>query len=124
MRENLQEEEENILKIQEENVNQFYRKREEPKTINTGTFVAIQKIQYGSDIGKKMFRPCKVTIVTSKNRYDVMKGGQHDGERTMATSSSTEYMKLWLINIVCYVMHRIIIVVSFLKNIVRKVKPS
>lgn len=32
MRENMKEEEDNILKIQEENVKLFYRKREEPKT--------------------------------------------------------------------------------------------
>lgn len=95
-RDNMREEaKNNILKIQQENRQQFDRKRKKPRLYQINDMVAIQRTQFGSGLKlrPKFFGPYKVTAVKGNDRYGVAKIGQHEGPN--CTSSAADHMKPW-----------------------------
>ncbi|GBL63510.1 hypothetical protein AVEN_141772-1 [Araneus ventricosus] len=86
----------NILKIQEEN-RRSYNKRKAAYQYKVEDFiVAIQPTQFGTGLKlrPKFFGPYKVVIVKLKDRYDLKKVGQHEGQNI--TSTAADHMKMWV----------------------------
>jgi hypothetical protein len=89
----------NILKLQEENKQQFDRKRKKPNVYKLNDLVAIQRTQYGAGLKlrQRFHGPYRITKVQPKDRYDVEKIGHHEGP--IKTSTAADYMKPWTGNI-------------------------
>jgi len=86
---------ENIVKLQEENRKAFNRNRKPAMKYKIADLVAIQSTQLGGGLKLrgKFLGPYEVTKVKRKDRYDVVKIGQHEGPNN--TSTSADLMKPW-----------------------------
>lgn len=84
-----------ILKVQEENMKNYNKKRKESHKYKEGDMVAIRRTQYGTNMKLKALYlgPYTVTKVKGKDRYDVERVGRVEGPRK--TSSCADFMKPW-----------------------------
>lgn len=84
-----------IMRVQEENVKVFNRKRKQPNPYRKGELVAVKRTQFtnGNKFANKFLGPYRVTSVMPNDRYQVMKEGHHEGPAK--TSTAAEYMKPW-----------------------------
>ncbi|GFT82416.1 transposon Tf2-9 polyprotein [Trichonephila clavipes] len=85
----------NILMMQEENCQNFNKKRKKVYQYEIGDIVAIQRTQFGTalKLRPKFFGPYEVVKVKPKDRYDVRKIGLNEGPNT--TSTAGDHMKMW-----------------------------
>jgi hypothetical protein len=84
-----------ILKIQQENKNQYNKKRKAAHAYNIDDLVAIQRTQFGTGLKlkQKYFGPYKIIKITGIDRYEVQKIGGEEGPRV--TTTSADNMKPW-----------------------------
>lgn len=85
-----------ILRVQEENLNSFNKKRKPANSYRVGDLVAVKRTQFvnGNKFASKFLGPYRIVKVKDNERYDVMKEGRHEGPNR--TSTSAEYMKKWV----------------------------
>lgn len=86
---------ENILKIQEENRQNYNRRRKTPHNYKIGDLVAIARTQFGTGLKlrPRFYGPYVVKNVKEHDRYEVEKIGVHDGPNL--TSTAADHMKIW-----------------------------
>ncbi|GFX79412.1 hypothetical protein TNCV_1715621 [Trichonephila clavipes] len=79
----------NIETLQSENRKTYNRRRKKASLYKEGDLVAIQRTQFGAGLKlrPKFLGPYKVTKVNSKDRYEVQKVGQHEGQNSTTTSA-------------------------------------
>lgn len=85
-----------ILKIQEENMKSFNKRRKRSSTYQPGTVVAIKRTQFGvgMKLKPKFLGPYRVVRIKGNDRYDVEKMDTcTEGPRS--TSTSADFMKIW-----------------------------
>lgn len=84
-----------ILKMQEENKQNFNRRRKPAREYDVGDIVAIKKTQLGPGLKtkRKYLGPYRVTKAKRNDTYDVAREGVHEGPRQ--TTTCAEYMKPW-----------------------------
>ncbi|GFW32278.1 hypothetical protein TNCV_674371 [Trichonephila clavipes] len=82
-------EKKNIETLQSENRKTYNRRRKKASLYKEGDLVAIQRTQFGAGLKlrPKFLGPYKVTKVNSKDRYEVEKVGQHEGQNSTNTSA-------------------------------------
>ncbi|XP_028026294.1 chorion peroxidase-like [Bombyx mandarina] len=87
---------ESLLKIQEENIKNYNRKRKEATSYNVGDLVAIKKTQFsqGSKLFPTYLGPYEVLKNKGNDRYVVKKVGNTEGP--INTTSSADFMKPWV----------------------------
>lgn len=87
---------ESLLKIQEENIKNYNRKRKEATSYKVGDLVAIKKTQFsqGSKLFPKYLGPYEVLKNKGNDRYVVKKVGNTEGP--INTTSSADFMKPWV----------------------------
>lgn len=84
-----------IIKIQQENKNNFNRKRKIARKYKVNDLVAIKRTQFGPalKVHPHFLGPYKVTATKPYDRYELEKVGIHDGP--IKTSSVADQMKPW-----------------------------
>lgn len=84
-----------IYRVQEENRNNFNKKRKPANSYKVGDLVAVKRTQFvnGNKFATKFLGPYRIVKANNNERYDVMKEGSQEGPKK--TSTSAEYMKLW-----------------------------
>ncbi|KAL0861593.1 hypothetical protein ABMA27_009092 [Loxostege sticticalis] len=85
-----------ILRVQEENIKTYNKKRKEGEKYKKGDLVAIQRTQFGNalKLKPKFFGPYQITRELGKDRYEVQKVDRGK-EGPIKTMSSSDYMKRW-----------------------------
>jgi len=86
-----------ISKIQEENSRVYNRKRKKPNIYKIGDLVAIKRTQFapGSKLCTKYLSPYEIVTIKGKDRYNVMRVGEHEGP--LSTTTAADYMKPWIL---------------------------
>lgn len=84
-----------MIKLQEENRKVYNRNRKEAVKYKIGDLVAIQRTQQGGGLKLrgKFLGPYEVTKINRRDRYEVLKIGQHEGPNV--TSTAADFMKPW-----------------------------
>ncbi|GFV42942.1 retrovirus-related Pol polyprotein from transposon 17.6 [Trichonephila clavipes] len=79
----------NIETLQSENRKTYNRRRTKASLYKEGDLVAIQRTQFGAGLKlrPKFLGPYKVMKISSKDRYEVEKVGQHEGPNSTTTSA-------------------------------------
>lgn len=85
-----------IEKIQRENRRTYNKKRIKATVYKPGDMVAMKRTQLapGSKFSSKYIGPYQVSDVLCKDRYAVVKMGEHEGPQS--TTVSADHMKRWL----------------------------
>jgi len=86
-----------ISKIQEENSRVYNRKRKKPNIYKIGDLVAIKRTQFapGSKLCAKYLGPYEIVTTKGKDRYNVMRVGEHEGP--LSTTTAADCMKPWIL---------------------------
>ena len=85
-----------IVKVQEENRNNYNKNRREPIKYELGCLVAIKRTQFGSGLKliPKYLGPYRITKIKRNDRYDVEKVDVNTSG-PLRTSTAADHMKPW-----------------------------